>query len=92
MAGAQRGNPQASIFANHNLGRDDSFVSSRTQYSERSIELVVIPQKGLTHKEDSSCKTFTCQAMAFVALVHAACEDGHGTDAERWFQVQHRKL
>jgi len=30
--------------------------------------------------------------MAFVALVHAACEDGHGTDAERWFQVQHRKL
>lgn len=26
--------------------------------------------------------------MAFVALVHAACEDGHGTDAERWFQVQ----
>lgn len=36
--------------------------------------------------------------MAFVALVHAACEDGHGTDAERWFQVQifflskHREL
>ena len=48
--------------------------------------------------EDSSCKTFTCQAMAFVALVHAACEDGHGIDAERWFQVQnfsikkHREL
>lgn len=31
------------LFANHNLGRDDSFVSSRTQYSERSIENRKIP-------------------------------------------------
>ena len=46
FAGAQRGNPQASIFANHNLGWDDSFLSSRTQYFERSVELVVvIPRK-----------------------------------------------
>ena len=43
VAGAQRGNPQASIFANHNLGRDDSFVSSRTQCLERSIENRKIP-------------------------------------------------
>ena len=32
----------------------------------------------------------SAQAMAFVALVHGACEHGDGSEAEVWFQARRR--